>query len=268
MDWLKPYSIPAQAASTLPSEAVWLALAFSRQDPTAAFQWLEMAARHTTAKNQPVLEAEFVFQGWMLGHLYQTSKERPVLLKKSAPLYDTIVTHLRSVLATHDRRGDGLLALPIEDTFVEMPLLNTLFASSCEALIKLGGLLRKDVSELMEWHDLCIWSMNEKLWDEAKGCYQSFDVKSQSRLADLSINRFLPMMGGIPTQEQAEMMLETLLQQPFPEADVAAHWLLYKGLRHYDMDETALSLKAASMEHPLTVDSTEKAAICLEWKSR
>jgi len=279
LDCLKQCEFAEEPARFAPGHAVWLALAFSRLDGNKALHWLKDALSSQgvpTALHLSLLP----LYGWVLGHLHQISKDKPAFLKEIRPVYGEIFALHQQLYSNYDHSDDGLIATahgaatsegvtpshtltnPTED-----PFFNAMLIWSNEHLIRIGGLLREDVQEVIEWYDLATWSMNEKLWDENAGCYLPFDLNGKSTIAETSINGFLPMAAGIPTQEQAEVIHEALLLQPLDPHKWTQNWLLYKGLLRYGMRETAADLKretlAAALHHP--ADTVEKAAIALEW---
>ena len=281
LDCLKQYEFADGTARIATGQAAWLALAFSRLDETKALYWLKEAlAGHLEGGSVPIAAASSLpVYGWILGHLYQTSKNRPAFLKEIRPVYGKIFNFHQHLYTNNDLSGDGLIATARGGTSegvtssppltnpTEDPFFNALLIWSNEHLIRIGGLLGEDVQEVIEWNDLATWSMNEKLWDDGANCYLLFDLNQQSKIATTSVNGFLPIAAGIPTQEQAEMMHEVLIQQALDPHEWVLNWLLYKGLLRYEMRETAADLKRKTLTTalPYPADTVEKAAICLEW---
>lgn len=280
LDCLKQCEFAEEPAHNAPGHAVWLALAFSRLDENKALQWLKDALSSQGVLTAVPHPSELPLYGWVLGHLHQTSKGKPAFLKEIQPVYREIFALHQQLYTNYDLSGDGLVAtahgaetsegVTLSHTLthcIEDPFYNAMLIWSNEHLIRIGGLLREDVQEIIEWYDLAIWSMNEKLWDENAGRYLAFDLKGQSTIATTSINGFLPMAAGIPTQEQAEVMHEALLQQTLNPHEWTLNWLLYKGLLRYGMRETAADLKRETLEAALShpVNTVEKATIALEW---
>lgn len=127
---------------------------------------------------------------------------------------------------------------------------NSLMIASNESLIHLGGKLGMDISDLIDAQELSVYCMNEEFWDEEKGTY-----KVDSTALPVEISEIAPMLGGIPTQDQAEQILNRLCLkyaidqvQPVPPADGGFvelmknplyNWLLVNGLQRYDMTDMA-----------------------------
>lgn len=295
LDCLKQCEFAEGTAGIAPGQAIWLALAFSRLDEKKALHWLKDALSSQSIPTAVLYPSSLPLYGWVLGHLHQISKDKPAFLKEIRTVYRKIFDFHQQLYTNYDLSGDGLIAtghgrvtsegvtpshaltngvtsegVTLSHTLtngVEDPFFNAMLIFSNEHLIRIGGLLREDVQEVIEWYDLATWSMNEKLWDENAGCYLPFDLNGQSKIATTSVNGFLPMAAGIPTQEQAEVIHEALLLQPLDPHKWTQNWLLYKGLLRYGMRETAADLKretlAAALHHP--ADTVEKAAITLEW---
>lgn len=139
-----------------------------------------------------------------------------------------------------DPLGEGLPHHPEgEPGTLDITFLTALTWSN-ESLIKLGHQLGADVLEVIQWHELTIFSMNERLWNEAQGNYQSHDSAKTNAFA----TPFLPMAGEIPTQDQAEDMLLQLESALFRQnVSVLEIWLLHRGMLRYDFEDIAAKLR-------------------------
>jgi hypothetical protein len=158
---------------------------------------------------------------------------------------------------------------------IQDPLFNGVLAWSNECLIKIGTLLGEDISEIVQWHELTLYSLNEKLWDEERGIYNAYDLRNDAIIPVYTSSGLMPMCGDAPTQEQAEQMLLLLESDMFggkqpgiflcPTYSLKAedvnfkkywrgpvwinmNWLLYHGLMRYDMTAMAEKVKAHSLE--------------------
>lgn len=155
---------------------------------------------------------------------------------------------------------------------VQDPLFNGLLAWSNECLIHIGALLKEDVTEAVQWDELTKYSINEKLWDESRGIYRAYDLRNQRLLPHYSSHGLMPLVGDVPTQEQAEKILLTLQSSLFggkrndiflcpvygltgadvePRIDsvrIDMNWLLVQGLRRYEMYEMAQRIRRHSLE--------------------
>jgi len=159
---------------------------------------------------------------------------------------------------------------------VQDPLFNAILAWSNECLIKIGEVLGEDVSEIIGWNELTTFSMNEKLWDEKFGIYNAWDLKANELIPLETSSGLMPLMAGIPTQDQAEKMFQLVKSQAFsgtPEGPaylcptyslltddidyekywrgpvwINMNWMLYQGLKRYGFKKTAEQLKTESLE--------------------
>ncbi len=225
-------------------------------------------------------------QGLLLGELWHRHRKNTGIL---APFFrkafDCAVRQHRYLYAHRDPAQEGLLSIqyPGEDGFVNVPgyrlesgrpieiqdpFFNTCLTWSNKALIGIGRALREDVLEIIQWHELTIHSMNEKLWDEEEGWYRAFDLNLGSHITLETLAGALPLAAEIPNQEQAERILETLNTSAWrtgsekyglypsclpagPDASagqggaawLVLNWMLYRGLALYDFSEATAVLR-------------------------
>jgi len=157
---------------------------------------------------------------------------------------------------------------------VQSPLFNALLCWSNECLIKMAFLLEEEVTELIQWQELTLHSLNEKCWNEASGHYDAYHLKNSEHLPLHGLPALLPLCGGVPTQEQAEDILVWLasaafgagqmevllcptysLESPGFRAEapwggavsLLGNWLLYRGLKRYDMNDAASKIRKQSL---------------------
>ena len=158
---------------------------------------------------------------------------------------------------------------------IQDPLFNGILSWSTEALISIGSHIGADIAEPLQWHELTIWSMNDKLWNEEAGIYGAYDLREEALVSVKTASGLMPLCGEVPTQEQAETLLRTLESAAFggtgaetwlcPTYDLEApdinyqkycrgpvwinlNWLLYKGLLRYDMKQMADKVRQHSLE--------------------
>lgn len=238
--------------------------------------------------------AALPMQGFLLGMFVQGVK------KNAASLFPAVRAAYYKALAQHrylyhhrDPEDEGLIAIfhPEEDGFgnapgydfpksgglgIQDPFFNTCLIWSNESLIQVGHLLGEDVLELMQWHELSIHSMNEKLWDERNGYYQAYDLTRQRLIPVDTLSGILPMAAEIPTQEQAERIWKVLESAPWRSAVLgnglypscrldalyadfrngwrgpiwlSLNWMLYHGLMRYDFSDAAAKLRLAALRY-------------------
>lgn len=232
--------------------------------------------------------AALPLQGVVLGKLLQVNRKSAGFLAPALrQAFDCAMAQHRYLYAHCDPAEEGLLAIrfPEEDGFgnaagyefpaparpsIQDPFFNTCLSWSNESLIAVGHFLGEDVLEAMQWHELTIHAMNEKLWDDKAGQYRAFDLNRDCTVPLHSLAAVLPLAAEIPTQEQAEKMLHVLKKDSWtlagrdfllypscgPGAAVAdfrtgwrgpvwqaLNWMLYEGLLRYDFKETAQALR-------------------------
>jgi len=156
---------------------------------------------------------------------------------------------------------------PEKEWAMKDPVVNTLLCWSNEALIAMGKFIRKNVSEIIQWNELALYSMNEQLWDEEYGIYRGYDLITKELPLSGSIGGLLPLLAGIPVQEQAEAMLGALrlnfekpdvyklasnslyadvtqIEKPCRGAmSLLMNWLLFQGLSRFDLIDFAEQIK-------------------------
>ncbi len=232
-------AILEQNSANLPNQEDWLwcCLGYAHLD--------EEFARSLLSEHLRLGQVHLPLEGMMLWHLYRNSRNKHLAKSYVAQYYPEILTLHRHWYDQCDPEEEGL---PINKG-VQDPVFLTALTWSNESLIHLGHILDKDVLEIIQWHELTIFSMNEKLWNDTCTGYQAFDVTTGTLRQVEGLKRFLPMAGEIPTQDQAECMLlklERVLKKT--QLGVLESWLLYYGLRRYDFVDLAARLRRFLLE--------------------
>ncbi len=284
-DWDRGWMAMACAQVDLDYAAGLLRQIFRRQNSNGALYWpTRQQAGYGAALPDPNVpntkklvelpEENLIFPpiyGFILEYIYKVAKEQKQARAILKEFYPKVMALHRFLYDTRDPLDEGLLVVqhpwemgrfamtdnavaPLQD-----PFFNGLLTYSNECLIKIGSLLKADFLEAMDWHELTIYSMNEKLWDEDRGIYSGYDVQSDELIPYHDLYGFMPMLGEVPTQEQAEAMLlllesehfggsqrdhflcptHSLLRQSSSQIDPLLNWMLYQGLERYDMYELA-----------------------------
>ena len=141
--------------------------------------------------------------------------------------------------------------------------LMSLYIADCKNLASIAEILGKadDKEELLSRAEKYSLKLNE-LWDEKSGIYRDKDLVTNKFSYRLAPTNFYPLIAGLPTQEQAERMVnEHLLNQNEfageymipsisrndPAFSDNTYWrgriwapmnfLVYMGLRNYDLPE-------------------------------
>lgn len=173
-----------------------------------------------------------------------------------------------------NKQKDLLTSLqkPEKEWAIKDPVVNTILCWSNEALIAMGKFIRKNVSEIIQWNELALYSMNEELWDEEYGIYRGYDIITKELPLSGSLGGLLPLLAGIPVQEQAEAMLGALrlnfekhdyyklasnslyadvtqLEKPGRGAmSLLMNWLIFQGLSRFDLIDFAEQIKKDTLD--------------------
>lgn len=160
----------------------------------------------------------------------------------------------------------GAATWPENGFEVQDPYHNALLALSNVLLLQMGSNTGMDMQELLELHELTVYSMNEKLWNEEYGIYSAYNNATEELYLSGSSGCWMPWIGTVPDQARAEAMRVAFeanfqLDGYFLAAsnslfasstDPAApgrgaislwdNWLLFQGLQLYDFSGLADTL--------------------------
>lgn len=161
---------------------------------------------------------------------------------------------------------------------IQDPLFNAMLAASNQSLIRIGNLIdapKSQITQLENWFLRTQKAMNEKLWSDTEGGYLHYDLRNQRLISALTSSSFAPLFAQIPTKEQAETLLNSLLSPKFLGAQnenflcpsfnvedprfnpvkywrgpvwVNMNWLIYNGLKKYGYYDTAQHIKNDTLE--------------------
>jgi len=159
---------------------------------------------------------------------------------------------------------------------VQEPMFNAILSHSNEALIELGQWLRCDTGQLKEWQIQTNRALNNKLWDNERGLYVSYDLVHRRHIPIVTAGGLIPLLCGAPNADQAGRMV-SLLQSPSfagtpenpawlcastaldePGFDpcrywrgpvwINMNWMLFHGLQRYGRSGMAARLRSDSLE--------------------
>ena len=181
--------------------------------------------------------------------------------------------HIIEIAKEHNYDDDKIAAL--SPFLVQDPLFNAMLIKSNAALIELYELIGGEgekIKKLNIWQQKSISSFNEKLFDKELGAYVYYDLRNEKHIRHISSSSFSPLFAGIPSQERAEVLLQTMIEKfggdnkylcaSFnPESDrfnprkywrgpvwINMNWLLYYGLKNYKFNDIAERIKNDSIE--------------------
>ncbi|MFW5877900.1 MAG: MGH1-like glycoside hydrolase domain-containing protein [bacterium] len=152
--------------------------------------------------------------------------------------------------------------------------LMSLYIADCKALAEMAEILDKtqDAIELRERAEKYSASLR-KLWDEESGIYRDLNLITGDFSSHLAPTNFYPLLARVPSQEQAEMMIQKHFMNPReffgtymlpsiarndPAYEDNSYWrgriwapmnfLVYLGLRNYDLPEARSILAKKSYD--------------------
>jgi Trehalase len=153
---------------------------------------------------------------------------------------------------------------------VQDVLFNALLCKADKDLAEIARALSEDPSPFEQRAERTAHAMNEKLWDEEHSTYLDFDLTSNRLLEAYVAPNFVPLYAGIPDEEQARGMVDSLENTgfglsdesltPVPSYDrygfaffptrywrgpvwINIDWFLMHGLRRYGYNEQAERLR-------------------------
>ncbi len=152
----------------------------------------------------------------------------PCELRQFYEMYNFITDYHRFLYQWRDVENEGLISTRQElsakkSATIQDPFFNAILSWSNECLIEIGDQLGEDVSEILEWHELTIYSMNDKLWNEQLGQYEIYHLDEGEQIPTPLHIALSPLLGEIPTQEQAEKMIAGKSAENL--FALASHWI-------------------------------------------
>lgn len=224
----------------LPLAALW-SMGYAYFDSEAAQTFLQ--------KSIDQVPESLPMQGVALYHWYGCTKDKKAIKATAQDFFQHILRWHRQLYGQYDPSEEGLPHAP--DQPLQDPFFLALLVWSNESLIQMGHLLQEDVLEIIQWNELTIYSMNEKLWNAERKAYQAYDLDSED-FVQLDFSRgFAPLIGEIPTQDRAELMF-TSIQRTYLKSErmnVFDLWLLRRGLLRYDFVETAAQIRQRLLQY-------------------
>jgi hypothetical protein len=153
---------------------------------------------------------------------------------------------------------------------VQDVLFNALMCKADRDLAEIARALSEDPSPFEQRSKKTAHAMNEKLWDEKHSIYLDFDLTSNRLLEVYVAPNFVPLYAGIPDEEQARRMVDSLENAGFGLSDESLtpvpsydrygfvffptrywrgpvwaniNWFLMHGLKRYGYNEQAERLR-------------------------
>lgn len=222
----------------------------------------------------------------VLWRLAEYMPEDPASKDRLAGFFDVVYAHQRYWYKHRDTGHEGLVAIldprespqPMATTWdgragagggflVQDPYLNALLALSNLFLIRIGNMLGHCMQELLELHELTVYSMNEKLWNAEYGIYCPYDLHRQELILSGALAGWMPWVSAVPDQSRAEAMRDafeinfhgeayflsasnsiyaTDADSGFPfrgAVHIWDNWLLFQGLHFYEFSDLAKQIR-------------------------
>ena len=158
---------------------------------------------------------------------------------------------------------------------VQDPLFNAMLIKSNQALINLYkkiGNNQPKINQLKQWQSKSISSFNSKLFDNELNAYVHYDLRNEKPIRYISSSSFAPIFAGIPSKEQVEKLVNTMLSKfdgdnlylcaSFDPTHkkynpikywrgpvwVNLNWMLYYGLKDYGYTKLAKRIKLDTLK--------------------
>ena len=158
---------------------------------------------------------------------------------------------------------------------VQDPLFNAMLIKSNQSMIELYKLIggnEDKVIQLQKWQDKSVSTFNKKLFDEELGAYVHYDLRNEKLLRYVSSSSFSPLFADIPSEERAEVLVETMMTK-FGNEDqylcasfdptherfnpkkywrgpvwINLNWMLYNGLKQYGYYDISKRVKEDTID--------------------
>ena len=158
---------------------------------------------------------------------------------------------------------------------VQDPLFNSMLIRSNQSLISLYEMIEGNedkIEQLKSWQLKSLDTFNSKLYNEELGAYIHYDLRKDQPIRMVSSSSFSPLFAGIPNKEQAQALVNTMLEKfgrqemylcaSFDPTSnqfnpkkywrgpvwINLNWMLYHGLLDYGYNDLAERIKSDTLE--------------------
>ena len=133
--------------------------------------------------------------------------------------------YLIDVFRKRKYASDALLA---DSPFLAQDVLfNAILYRADEDLRALASGLDEPTDEIDDWLNRVRSSFNDRFWDDRLGLYYDYDMRAGQPIPVNTACTFLPLFGGLPSEEQARRLVEEHLLNPdeYALGGQVRHWV-------------------------------------------
>ena len=133
--------------------------------------------------------------------------------------------YLIDVFRRRKYASDALLA---DSPFLAQDVLfNAILYRADEDLRALASGLDEPTDEIDDWLNRVRSSFNDRFWDDRLGLYYDYDMRAGQPIPVNTACTFLPLFGGLPSEEQARRLVEEHLLNPdeYALGGQVRHWV-------------------------------------------
>jgi len=173
-------------------------------------RWLNAIA-HITPRDLPAYQR--------LDTVHVSSSQRP-----HKEDYDRFI-HLVNIFRTNRYEPAALLAK--SDFLVQDILTNSILHQADQDLRDLALVIGEPVDEIDSWISSVRGLFNQRFWNQEKGLYFDFDLRSGAPIAVNTQTTFMPLYAGLASSAQAEQLVRDHLRNPaeYAPGGRAKFWL-------------------------------------------
>lgn len=260
-----------------PMEQFALGLGYTQLNPSTSWHWLEEELARLTEtgfipqRKQPIacvppFHSILAWHCWKKDHSFPIKAIFPALLRAHCFWYEQRDLQEMGLPCIHFPE-ESLLPQRFNTSTLQIqdPAFLALLCRANECLIEMGEKLHYDLGDLLRWHELTVFGLNEDLWDEDKLVYCGFDLQTGQKLQHSDLSHYLPLWAGVPDQEQAEQLCQSLIKGYFQEdcwalptqipvsgaekgrVSLLLNRCIYAGLLRYGFKENAAYLRKSTL---------------------
>jgi|GEM_PF-2342180 len=248
----------------------------------AAQVWQDQPSTHAPKNVKTSSISTLPVHGILLKRIYDLAEDKPRAKAFAQEMFPKVLATHRFFYTNRDAKGNGLIHIehveesgmatsPTWDNIprnkpfkVVDPLLNALICWSNESLLTLGDMIDIQSEELVGWHELTRFSVENELWNDEYCCFNAYDLTADTIIPCCTVSAILPLMSNAMGDTDAQKMLAHLKAPTFGGTDaesmwlcnsydmeaedfapseqwrgaiaMSLNWMLYHGLKRYDVD--------------------------------